>query len=467
MENNELSKKILKGTGIYAIGTFGSKILTFLIVPLYTYYLETSELGSFDVMLSALNLLIPIITIQVSDAAYRWLIKDETNNSRYIRTTYQIIFINSILAFGVIIVLSVFTKIDNLFYFSGMLVSSVLFQTTQKILRGLKNQILFVTTGLVYTLVYLGMNVFLLCFLRRGMEGLCISYIIANSTALVGAILKEKRIRIKIVGEFDKSVSREFVKYAIPLIPNYLSWWIMDSSDRFIVLWCLGNSSNGILAVAYKFPLALQSVLGLFINSWQDVSVAEYDNPKYNTKLFERLYIFSFSLLWFLVPLTKLVSFYIFSADYKSACNIIGFYYLGVVLQIFSSFYGVGYLRNKSTKGAFATSVYGAIINALINIVFINLIGVYAAAISTFLGYLIMWIIRERQNRVELGIKLKYVHFWFLLIITVIMCILSIIVANIYNLALAIIGMSLFLIVNKKEIKTFIVKIKNIRNFKK
>ena len=57
------TRKIIKGTGIYAVGTFGTKILSFLIVPLYTYYIATGEMGIYDIFMTLVSLLTPLITM--------------------------------------------------------------------------------------------------------------------------------------------------------------------------------------------------------------------------------------------------------------------------------------------------------------------------------------------------------------------------------------------------------------------
>lgn len=74
MSSSNSGKKLMTGTGIYAVGTFGTKILMFLLAPLYTYYLIPSEMGTYDVLLTTIGLLIPIISLQISDAVYRWII---------------------------------------------------------------------------------------------------------------------------------------------------------------------------------------------------------------------------------------------------------------------------------------------------------------------------------------------------------------------------------------------------------
>jgi O-antigen/teichoic acid export membrane protein len=66
-------KKTINKLFYYAVGTFGSKVIYFLLVPFYSFFLSKSELGFYDLILASLTILTPIITIQVSDAVYREL----------------------------------------------------------------------------------------------------------------------------------------------------------------------------------------------------------------------------------------------------------------------------------------------------------------------------------------------------------------------------------------------------------
>ena len=65
--------RLVKNTIIYTISNFGSKVLTFLIVPLYTYYLTTEEFGTYDTIISFMNLLTPICILAIHEGLLRWL----------------------------------------------------------------------------------------------------------------------------------------------------------------------------------------------------------------------------------------------------------------------------------------------------------------------------------------------------------------------------------------------------------
>ena len=358
MSENKNSKKLLLGTGIYAVGTFGTKILMFLIAPLYTYYLVTSEMGIYDVLISTIGLLVPIITMQISDAVYRWIIREDSDSTSYIRVTIQFLLCTSVIATVILLIINYCISIPYVYYFIGTLISALLFQTIQKILRGLKKQWLFVVSGLVYTSVFLLFNIIQLCVLHKGVESLLMSHIMANLIGLITIILFENRIRVNILANPDISKLKRLLHFSVPLIPNYLNWWVIDSSDRYIVLWLLGVDSNGVLAIAHKFPTILQSVFGLFLNSWQDLAIAaEKEDREFFSGVFKQFYKLAFIIMWAIIPLTKVFVLLVMNVDYKNACDYIPFYYLGAIFQSFSSFFGVGYLRSKNTKGAFSSSV--------------------------------------------------------------------------------------------------------------
>ena len=443
-------KDLVKGVFIYAIGTFGTKLLSFIIVPMYTYYIVTEDLGIYDLLMATVSLLSPLITLQISDAAYKWILQEERVKD-HIRATIQVLFINCFLAFFLVLLINVFKEIPYCLYFAIILVLSRMYETLQKLLRGLKRQKLIVVVGIIHAIILLLSNVIQIVFLGTGIVGLFNSIIVSNFISIIIIFITEKRLRLNVFCGIDIVLIKKMLGFSVPLIPNYMNWWVINSSDKYIVNIFLGNAANGVLAIAHKFPTILQTVLGLFNKSWQDVSISEKEaNYSDNSLIFKRLYQFSFGLLFLLIPATKIFIVWVMSNDYKSACDYVAFYYIGIVFQAFSSFFGVGYLRNNKTKGAFSTSVYGAVVNALCNIAMIRFIGMQAAAISTFLGFLVMWLVRVKQNKDELGISIKWFEIILLTLTCVAFAIFNIFLSVHWNFLLFAIGCILFVSLNKK-----------------
>ena len=118
--------KFMKDIGVYAIGNIGSKLITFLMVPLYTYFVhDTSDFGYYDVCLTVCLLLLPFFTLQLRDGAFRFLLDcdDETQRRRIVsfvaRTMLSSLFVTLLVA----VVLALFTHIDYLGYTVGLLIA--------------------------------------------------------------------------------------------------------------------------------------------------------------------------------------------------------------------------------------------------------------------------------------------------------------------------------------------------------
>lgn len=462
-ENSSKNKSLLLGTIVYAIGNFGTKFLSFLIVPLYTYYISPSDLGDYDLLTTTINLITPLLTMQISDAAYRWMINDKKYIKDCISTTYQVIIVNCSISIAFLLILNCFFPIYYCYYFIAILVLGRILGSIQKLLRGLNRQKLYAISGIVYTGVFVSLNVILICCLNKGVEALLQSSVVSNLVAIGLIFLCEKRlVKVNIFGNF-KTLKKDMLKYSAPLVPTTLNWWIMNASDRYIIKIFLGSAANGIYAVSNKFPSILSTVFLMFNNSLTDMVLASTDEENedriYYSNVFKQMYILGFSMILVIAPFTKLICNIILSSSYQESSIYISFLYLGTIFQAFSSFYSVGYLKEKKTGLVATTSIYGAIINFIVNIVFINVIGLHAAAISTFLGFFVMWMVRVIQTNKFFYIKIDWNKFLLLFAIALTVCIINIWSSNIIDIVLLAVGIIIFLVFNKDIIKGVLKKI--------
>ncbi len=464
MNGSKKNKALLMGTITYAIGSFGTKFLNFLIVPLYTYYIMPSDLGDYDLLVTTVSLLSPLLTMKISDAAYRWIIKEKENEVTYISATYKLLLRNCLLCAVILLGINYFIPIWNCYYFIAILIGDRILECLQKLLRGVKNQKLFAASGLFHTAVLVGLNLIKVCYLNQGVEALLQSSVISLYATIVLILILEKKLRTIDFKPNYRKHQKEMLRYSIPLVPSTLSWWVMSASDRYVIRWIMGSAANGIYSVAHKFPSILQTVFTMFNNAWTDMALAELGKGKqseeYTKKIFQQLYKVSFGMVFVLIPLTKLVMKLILSSSYKEAAVYIGFLYLGTVFQGFSSFSSIGYLQGKKTNGAAKTSVYGAAVNLIVNLIFIKFIGLFAAAVSTFLGFFIMWIFRMRDIRNVFPVKIDLKIFIPYLTAGVTIAIVTAWTNNALDFVLVFAGSLFFLIDNKNSLKLIISMVK-------
>ena len=72
MDIKRSRKDLVKNTGIIAIGTLCSKIVSFFLLPLYTSVLTTDDFGTVDVLQTVASLALPFITLELSSAVFRF-----------------------------------------------------------------------------------------------------------------------------------------------------------------------------------------------------------------------------------------------------------------------------------------------------------------------------------------------------------------------------------------------------------
>lgn len=469
MDNKQIkqnNKALLTGTIVYAIGNLGTKILTFLIVPLYTYYISTSDMGDYDLLITSVSLLTPLISLKISDATYNWMIKKTARNEVCIKATYNYLLKSCILAVIIIGAASRFVHSWNVGLFLAIMVLEPILETTQKILRGLKNQKLFAASGIIYTGILVSLNFLTVCVWKLGVTSLLVNTIISHVISIVLIFCLEKRMRC-LSAVVDKSelliTQKEMLKYSMPLVPSTLSWWVMSVSDRYVIRFFLGASYNGIYAIATKFPSVLQTFFVLFNNAWTDMALANIhskeESSKYVSDVFEKMYVFSFSMICCLIPLTKIVTQVILSADYKIGSVYIGFLYLGAIFQGYSTFASVGYLQNKKTAKAATSSVAGAVVNLVIDLILIKSVGLFAAALSTYAGFLVMWIVRMYDIRKDWPIKVKKVKFIALTMLSTLVATVTIWTSIKIDAVITVIFWILFFVLNKDYIVLVLKKL--------
>ncbi|MFW6009275.1 MAG: lipopolysaccharide biosynthesis protein, partial [archaeon] len=332
------------------------------------------------------------------------------------------------------------------------------------ITRGLKKNVIYSISGIITTFIMLSCNIILIVIFDFRVRGLFISYALALSTSNIFVIYKIRLYKYINYNRYKVSIQKGLLQYSLPLIPTALSWWIMKLSDRWLLNYYLGLEANGIYAISNKFPALLMTINSIFYLAWQESALTGYNDDnrdEYYTEMFNMYMVFQFTSVLCLIAFTKLIMSLIISSDFYEAWRFTYFLYLGAVFFSFSSFYGTGYLSAKETKGSFITSIWGAIVNIAINILFIPIIGIQAASISTLASCLLMWILRERQTRAYFNIKINLKKFCILIFLILLFISVSYLEIIFLDYIVMIISVIVFVSFNYKLIKYILKIIKN------
>ncbi len=406
-------KQLAKNTLIIFFGRVCTQLISFFLLPLYTAYLATSEYGLVDLIQTYVTLLVPIITLELEMSIFRYLIdsrdsKKETN--KLISNNFYVLLISLSIFSILYIIVTCFVTLPFRWLILIDIIVCVLSGNFLQVARGFGKTVDFSISCILTGLTTVVSNIILICFVGLQAEGMIISMALANFVCTMYLFLRLKlysRIDFKLV---DHKLLKDMFKYSIPLIPNGISWWIVNVSDRTIISFILGASANGLYAISNKFPTIISSLTGVFNLSWSE-SAALHINAKdrdeffsdiFNTimKLFVALGAGMLACMPFVFPI-------LINTKYNEAYNYIPYLVLGSVFNVAICLYSQVYLAKKLSKQVASTAILGAIINIVINVVFIKYIGLYAAAISTAISYFVMMLYRHIDLKKYVNIKLE------------------------------------------------------------
>ncbi|RAO99455.1 hypothetical protein PW5551_03825 [Petrotoga sp. 9PW.55.5.1] len=407
-------KSLIKNSFLFAIGSIGSKAISFFMLPLYTRMLTTSDYGQLDILQTTISLLIPLVTFQVVEAVFRFSVdmRDKDSASKVLTNGIFLCLIGmliTILLFPIFNNFEPFATYTTMFYLIMFL--TIFHGIIKQFVRGLEKIKTFVAADLIYTGSFVAFNIVFLVNLRMGLRGYFLSMVLAHLIAIIVLIIFANVFKYLNLKSFNKKLLKTMLIYSIPLIPNGLMWWVMNVSDRYILTYFLGFDATGIYSVSYKFPSLITLVNGIFFMAWQLSAMQEYGKDGYDN-FYKNIFgaLSSFLLLItaiVLLILKPLMSVFVADAFYES-WKYVPLLLVGTIFQAFSSFFGTNYTASKKTKGAFTTSVYGAIVNVGINLLLIPIWGIQAAAFSTMLAYLTMWFMRVFDTKKFVKIKIDW-----------------------------------------------------------
>ena len=459
------NKSLLKNIGIFTIGSFGSNIVSFLMIPLYTAVLNTAEYGSVDLISSTAALLTPILLLSIQDATLRFGMDPAYKKEDVLSTSINITMKGSAL----LLISLIFVDILNLFkvptlYLAFLLVLFVfgaLNNILNLYLKAKDKASIMALSGILCTFITCSSNVLLLLVFKLGIIG----YIISNTIGIfsqiayqlvAGKVYKDIHIRNY------TNLSKPMIKYSSPLIANSISWWINNASDRYILTWLRGVSANGIYSVSYKIPTILSMFQNIFFNAWSISAIAEFDEndtdgfigTNYSMYSFISLIVCS-GLIIINIPLAK----FLYRGDYFAAWQCVPFLLLGTVFSGISQFEGSLYAATKNTRQVAKTTVIGAVVNTICNFVFIHFIGAIGAALATLLGYAVTWALRTKYLQTFITMKVNWFNHFVSLFLVVIQAIIATIDVSwiaqiVIFLAVLILNKKLMMPVVNKIIKT-------------
>lgn len=465
-------KEYAKNTIILLIGKFSTQFMSLLLLPLYTYFLQTEDYGLVDFIQTYITLFVPILTLKLDSAAFRYLIdvRDDEGQKKTIITNIITVLILALCIFSVvyIVLINFIDLVYSYWIYINVLIlmiSNVLLQ----ILRGLGKNKEYTISAIISAISVLAISCVSIIGLKVGAQSILISSTIANIFVIIYIFIKTNLTKYISYQCIDKVNIKDLLKYSIPMIPNQLSWWIVNVSDRTIITYFLGASFNGIYAVSCKFSNIINTIFGIFSASWQETA-SLYINDKesyiFFSNMINKIFKLFSTMSLVMIATIPFVFNIIIGKNYSDAFEYIPILMYGNMFNILIGLIGGIYVALKKIKQIANTTIISAIINIVFNLFFIKKLNLYAAAISTFIAYFILSIYRYKDVQKYVKIRIDKKMF----IVVNIMFVIANIVYKINNiyiyLSYFIVCLIYFIVLNKEYVNVVFNSINRVNTNK-
>lgn len=455
-------EKLVKNTAILTIGTVFSSVFSFVLVPIFSRWLSTSDYGTYDVYLTYITLLIPMVTLACGEAAFRFLLDCKTDDERrrVMTSTWFIALIGTILGIIVVIVGFIFGDFEQLVPFIVLFISFMLYNQGNYIARGLRRLRTYTIANILYLIF---MALFVTCFVyigHGGLSGILYGNALGHFVGFCYMAVSCKIWKYITYKKLDLKEVKKVIAYSTPLMPNSISWWIVNVSDRAIINIVLGASFNGIYAIAYKLPSLCSTVFSVFHMSWLESaveSVNDDDRNEYTNGVYNAIVPFCFSVATGVLATNKYFYDWIWDAKYYDGINYVWILLLGMCFSFVAQFLGGLLIAEKKTKANGFTTVVAALINIIVNISLIKFVGLYAAAISTCVSYAILFIVRAILLSKTYKLKLHMISY-YAMVIFLLVVLLQYMNNDLVNVICLIVAIVSFIFVNNKLIVSILKK---------
>lgn len=414
-------RNLKKNTAVIAIANIGSKGISFILAPLYSFFMSTAEYGTMDILNTTISMLFPILCFDIYEATFRYSSDNRYSDRKVLNTSLRVCgpaCVLSILAF----VTSFAIAPNN--YFAAVPVCVCLSSINcvfAQYLRGKQRIKQFAFSGVVSAVSLLAMTVFFMIVLKMGLIGWVLSYAVSKVFELAYLLMADHNYQDISWKEYDRTYMKEFLKYSLPLMPTTIMWWVMNMSDRYVLAGLLGVSTTGIYAVAAKIPGILSLFENIFYQAWQTTAInkAEDENRDgFFSRVFQNyMTVLVIGVLGLLI-ISKPAIHLLFAEDYHEAWIYLPPLIIGVVVHALNGNLGSLYAVYKKTNGALISTSLGAIINITLNFLIIPYVGIMGAALTTLLGYCVTFLYRWFDTKKFLNISIDKKEMIMLLTIT-------------------------------------------------
>ncbi len=457
MKQNKYTK-LFSNTLIFTVGKFVSKLIVIFMLPFYTSYLTSAEYSTADLITNLCNLLIPMACLGVSEGIFRGAASKNVDKESFFTNGALLMIIGSAAFLLLSPILSLFDYFNEYIWLIILYVlASNIHSVCSQYVCAIGKTKLFAGQGVLNTMLTVLLNILFLVGFDMGINGYVLSIVIADLLSALFLIFAARLDRAFIPPKINGGIMRELLRFCLPLIPSTVFWWITGVSDRYMVAYFCSDEMNGLYAAAYKVPTLLTYVVIIFNEAWKLSAVAESDDREECTKFYSGVFKYYIAVMFaggaMLAVGAQIFASILFAESYFSAWVYIPILSAATVFTALDTFLGSAYFTVKKTGMSFWTSLVGAALNIVLNIILIPAYGALGASIATYISYFIVFIVRALTMHRFIPFKMYPVRIIFnTVIITAISAVMTVLGGEIRGIAISAVLLLISIVFNGRDI---------------
>ncbi len=267
-------KFLMTHSSIYGLGAIVSRIVSFLLLPLYTRYLTPADYGVLETVEISNGVLGVVVTVGIAMALSRFYYEPDEKKGRnlVVSTTFITYVLVGLCCLPILMSICtplsvwLFDTEEYGYYFRigfAILLIGALLDIGMVYLRLIKKPTIFISITLSRLVILISLNILFIVHFGLGVLGILYSSLIVKSVyglVMISYILRATGVR------FSPRLSREMLKYSLPMIPSKLANTFVKQSDKYFVLHFLGTADMGIYSLALKLGNAVHNLLTIPFN---------------------------------------------------------------------------------------------------------------------------------------------------------------------------------------------------------
>jgi len=412
-------KTLAMNTAVFAIGSFTSKLLAFLLTRLYTANLDRSLFNTKEILELCANFLIPVVSFSITDAIIRYGL-DKNYEKRAVFSNAVTVVIAGSAGFAVLSpLLLIFSDIrPYVLLLVGYIIISCFRQISTQFARARGFVKLFALDGIMCTFTLFLFNIIFIAWLKLGISGFLLSVMLSDLCSAVSVWWIAQHGRYYSRRYIDKELLLVMLRFSVPLIPAALMWIITGFSDRIFIRVIMSPEDGGLYGAASKIPNLISMVSMVFYQAWNMSAIAENDSKErseFYTKVYDAYQAIMFLAAGGIIALDMQLSHILIDTSEDPGYALAYLYtpvlVIAVLFMCLNQFLACIYTVTKHTKNSLWTSVVAAVLNLFLNAFLIPVYGIDGAIYATLLSYVVCYLVRIVDARRFVPFRINHGRF--------------------------------------------------------